>query len=313
VNKACASTWSTRRLAAGVACISLLACGRAERSDTRPASEHPPAAQAAFPTTVVDALGRSVTVSAAPKRIVSLLPSHTEVLFALGVGDRVVGVDEFSDYPPEAARLPKLGNLYESHLEALLAAKPDLVVTSDLAPAVPAMAGAGLVVWAQSPTTIASVCSVALTLGTLVGRTGVAHELCERITREVDAAAAAVHSVPRRRVYYELDATPYAVGPRSFVGELLAKAGGDNVIPAGLGEFPKVSPELVTAADPEVILGATLEDVTRRPGWERITAVRNKCVFTFTPEERAVIVRPGPRLAAGLTALASRLRPETAP
>jgi iron complex transport system substrate-binding protein len=114
-------------------------------------------------------------------------------------------------------------------------------------------------------------------------------------------------------VYYELDATPYAVGPRSFVGELLAKAGGDNVVPADLGEFPKVSPELVTAADPEVILGATLEDVARRPGWERITAVRNKRVFSFTPEERAVIVRPGPRLAAGLTALANRLRPGGAP
>ena len=298
--------------------LSVAACGRTD-GVALAASGPPPdpggaqSTEGSFPTSVVDGLGRTVTIAREPRRIVSLLPSHTEMLFALGAFDRVIGVDDFSDYPPEATKLPRLGDLYTVRTELLLSSKPDLVLASDFSPGVPTMAGAGLTVWAGSPRTVEDVCRVATTLGALIGRTAAARALCERVDRDILAVEQSARSATRKRVYYELDATPYAVGPRSFIGELLAKAGGDNVVPAELGDFPKVSPELIAAADPEVILGAPLEEIARRPGWEHLTAVQTKRVFALAPEERAVVVRPGPRLAEGLSVLVRKLHAEAAP
>jgi iron complex transport system substrate-binding protein len=280
---------------------------RADRSKGTREETRPDASAAPFPVTLRDDLGRKVTVAAEPRRIVALLPSHTETLFALGLGDRVVGVDDNSDYPSEARTLPKLGALYDPRIEEILALAPDLVLASEGGPAPDRLAGLGLTVWAGSATRLEDVYRVVETIGRLAGREPAASALAARMRADVHAVEERLGSLPRVRVYDELDPTPFTVGPGSFVGALLAKAGGDNIVPGGLGDFPRISPELVIARDPEVILGVTLDDASRRPGWSGITAVRKGACDVLTASEQSVVSRPGPRLADGLTVLARHL------
>jgi iron complex transport system substrate-binding protein len=150
-------------------------------------------------------------------------------------------------------------------------------------------------------------------LGRLVGRADAATALAARMRADVDAVEAAQRGAPRVRVYYELDPTPYAVGPGSFVGALLQRAGGDNVIPAALGDFPRISSEVVIAGDPEVMLGLSLDDAALRPGWSRLTAVQRRAVDKLTPLEESLVSRPGPRLGEGLAVLARHLHRGAAP
>jgi iron complex transport system substrate-binding protein len=266
----------------------------------------------AFPVHARDDLGREVVVAAEPRRIVALLPSHTETLFALGVGDRVVGVDDFSDDPPAAARLPKLGGV-DVHLEAVVALAPDLVLLSEARTATGALERAGLTAWAGSPRTFDDVFRVVDAIGALVGRKEEAARLDERIRRDVKSVEDAVRERPRVRVYYELDATPYSVGPSSFIGVMLAKAGGEDVVPATLGDFPIVSPELVVAADPAVIFVPSGDDLATRPAFRDLSAVKNARVFTLSKQEQDLIGRPGPRIAEGLRLLVRKLHPEVSP
>jgi iron complex transport system substrate-binding protein len=305
-----AKSLGVRKIAeiAAVCLAAVLACARPSHAGAGPA-----ASAAAYPVSLEDDLGRSVVVAREPRRIVSLLPSHTETLFALDRGNRIVGVDDFSDYPAEAARLPKLGGMYDARLESILRLSPDLVIGSEASPATPAMERLGLTMWAGSARTLEDVYRVIRTTGILVGRSVAAEVLAQRLRDDVAAEEHRARALPRVRVYYELDATPYAVGPGSFIGELLAKAGGINVVPDGIGEYPKVSPEVIAAADPEIVLGADLDTVRRRPGWSRTGAVRSRHAHVLTPEERALVVRPGPRLADGLRTLVRLIHPEDNP
>jgi iron complex transport system substrate-binding protein len=304
---------SLRWMLAFVSVFAVVAC----RADARGPSSRTgfvvEAGPGAYPVEVRDDLGRTVTLRAEPRRIVCLLPSHTETLFALGLGDRVVGVDDYSDDPAAASSLPKLGGLYDAHLEEIVSLDPDLVIASESSSAIGALAESGLAVWAGSARTFDDVFRVIGTIGQLVGRTNEARRMSEKIGDEARVLEQRLRSQPHARVYYELDPTPYTVGPSSFIGVMLAKAGGNNVIPAGLGDFPRVSAELVIAGDPEVILGASLEDVAARPGWARISAVRSGRVHALSSAESRLVARPGPRIADGIRALAHRLYPEVDP
>jgi iron complex transport system substrate-binding protein len=223
------------------------------------------------------------------------------------LGDRVVGVDDNSDYPADAKKLPKLGALYDPRVEQILALAPDLVLASEAGPAPERLAQLGLVVWAGSATRLDDVYRVVETVGQLVGKGSEAAALARRMRAEVEEVARGARALPRVRVYDELDPTPYTVGPGSFVGTLLDLAGGDNVIPAGLGDFPRISSELVIARDPEVMIGLSLTDALRRPGWSSITAVKRGAVETLTSAEQGLVSRPGPRLAEGLSVLVRHL------
>ena len=263
-----------------------------------------------FPVNDTDEVGRIVVVRSEPKRIIALLPSHTETLFALGVGDRLIGVDDYSNFPTSALRLPKLGGLYDVHLEALAMLRPDLVLGSDKSPATAALEQLGITVWSATAQRYDDVFDMIVRTGKLVGRRRQAEALVKQTQLDIERIEKALEGTARVSVYYELDPTPYAVGPKSFVGVLLSKAGGENVIPSTLGEFPKINPELIAAANPGVILGASLADISKRPGWSSLRAVRDGRVFSLTPEEREVVVRPGPRLASGVRVLAHILHPE---
>jgi iron complex transport system substrate-binding protein len=279
--------------------------GRAER-----AGGPPPTASGAA---VVDERGQLVRLAREPSRIVSLLPSHTETLFALGAGDRVVARDAFSDRPAAALARPVVAGPAGVNVEAVLALAPDLVVSAEYGEQAGALEDFGLTVWAGSAQSYDEAFPTIDAIGRLVGRAAEAAALNTRLRREIDEAAARVAGLPRVRVYYELDPTPYSVGPRSFVGVLIAKAGGETIVDPALGDFPRLAPEDILARDPEVILGATLDEVRQRPAWSRLAAVRSGRVGVLSADERAAVVRPGPGMAEGVRVLTRRLHPEAFP
>jgi len=284
-------------------------CKREPSSSHRDLPASQSEASPGFPVQVRDDLGRTVVVASRPRRILCLLPSATETVFALGAGDRIVGVDDFSDYPEAATQLPKLGGLFDTGIEQALALKPDLVFVSEHSAAVTALGRGGAAVWAGGAQKFEDVFRVIELTGALLGRVPEATALVGEMRRQIAATEAELQGLPLVSVYYELDPTPYTVGPSSFIGVLISKARGLNIVPEALGEFPRISPELVVSSNPSVIVGASLSDVRRRPGWDRIKAVRDEHVYTWSGAEAHLLSRPGPRLPEGLRALARKLHP----
>ena len=270
----------------------------------------PAALATTYPLTLKDDLGRSVTIPAEPRRIIALLPTHTETVFALGAGERLVGRDAYSDFPAEAARVPSVGDLFTPNLELILSLKPDLVLSSEYGTLTPALEKAGITVWAGGAQTFEDVFETISTIGTMLNREARAESINAGIRQDVRDIETVTRAVKKVSVYYEIDPTPYTVGPNSFVGSLLAKAGGLNIIPAALGDFPKINPEIVVAANPAVIVGTSREDAGRRPGWGGIPAVRNGRVHKLTKAQDDVVSRAGPRVAEGLRVLARILHPD---
>jgi len=267
---------------------------------------------AQFPRTLTDDLGRSITLKDAPQRIVTMLPSATETLCAMNACGRLVGVDNFSDFPEQVRRLPKMGGLINPNLEAIVALKPDLVIVSVYGKLHEGLERAGVASFAVRPETYQDIFRVTRLLGQVLGQEAQAERVIARIQQEVYAVESkAAKSTERPTVYYEIDPTPFTVGPDSFIGVLITKARGQNVIPKELGLFPKISPELVVQKNPEVIVlthpGAA--DLPRRAGWSNLAAIRNKRVCAFTGEQNNLLSRPGPRVAQGLQLLVNCFHP----
>ena len=269
-----------------------------------------------YPLVVTDDLGRTVTIPAEPQRIVVMLPSATETLCAVGACDRIVATDDYSNWPAEVADKPKAGGLYNPNVELIASFEPDLVITSKYGKLTEALDKLGLTTYAVNTQTFEDIFRTARNLGELVNREAEAEALVARINREVYALESqAAKAGDRPTVYYEIDATPYTVGPGSFIGTLIKKARGVNVIPAELGLFPKISPELVVEKDPAVIVlgdapyGVTAVKIAERPGWAALQAVRNGRVCELTKEQTDVVHRPGPRVAEGLRVLIDCFHP----
>jgi iron complex transport system substrate-binding protein len=267
-----------------------------------------PAAQAASAgdRVLVDDRGRSVAFAGAAQRVVSLSPALTETVCALGACKRLVGTDRYSNWPASVVALPKLGGLDDAQIERIVALRPDLVLAATSTRAVDRLESLGLRVLALEPRTLAETRSViervALALGPAVDGPGVWRDLSARI----DAAAARVPTKWRgRRVYFEVASEPYAAGEASFVGELLARLGLGNVVPAALGPFPRLSPEFVLRSQPDVVMAsrAALADMPGRPGWPGLRALQAgaSCGFAAAPYD--ALMRAGPRLAEAAEAL----------
>ena len=267
-------------------------------------------AHAAWPVTVVDDLGRDVTLSAAPLRIVSLVPSHTETVCALAACERLVGRDTWSDFPHEVRALPDVGSAFAPDLEAIVALRPDLVLVDEYSGAAEALAPLGLVVYAGTPQRLDEVLALIERFGRMLGAPTEAALLQGRLQGELDGVAAVVATRDGPTVFYEVDPSPYSVGPGGFIGTLIALAGGRNVVPADLGDFPLLDPEFVVSADPQVIVladapyGVDAASVAARPGWAGIAAVRDGRVVELSQEQSDVLSRPGPRMGEALQLLA---------
>ena len=271
------------------------------------------AAATTYPLTLTDDLGRKVILQAEPRRVVSVLPSTTETLCALGLCERLVGVDDYSDFPASVSKLPKVGGLYNPNIEAMVALKPDLVVVSKYGKLAESLAAAGITVLAVNPETYDEVFSKTLVLGRVMNREAQAKTLVIQMRRDIARIEILTKNAVRKpTAYYEVDPTPYTVGPNSFIGVLLGKAGAVNIIPASLGDFPKISPELVVQQNPQLILGVDLATAKARPGWANIAAVKSGRVTAIVPGSALdnLLTRPGPRLPLALAALAKIVHPE---
>lgn len=270
---------------------------------------------ATFPLTVTDHADREVVLRALPERIVSIAPSTTEILFALGLGDRVVAVDDYSDFPPAAAAKPRLGGMIDPELEPLVATTPDLVLATGIQAetVVPALEGLGIPVAVVDPGSVDEVFAGIALVGRVTGAEAAAAELSCEMRLRVDEVAARVAGAPRPRVFFEISPDLYTAGPGSYIDDLIDRAGGSNVAADAGGEYPQLGLEALVAADPEVVLladeeaGVTAEQVGARPGWGAITAVVDGRVVALDPD---LTNRPGPRVVDGLEAIARALHPD---
>ena len=271
--------------------------------------------------TLTDGLGRSVVLNEAAQRGISLAPSNTEILFAIGAGDQVVGRDTLSDYPETAKNVKDIGSMFEAmNTELIVSLKPDLVIAAEVntPEQVKALEDLGLTVYyLKNPTTLEEMYTNLEIVAQLTGHETDAAALIESLKARVAAVDEKIAPLSSRiSVFYELDATdpakPYTAGKGTFITLLIDRAGGLNIA-SDIEGYPQLSLEQVVAADPDFIIlgdaayGVTPEVVSARPGWENLSAVKSGQVLPFDDN---LLSRPGPRLVDGLEALAKLLRPE---
>ena len=262
---------------------------------------------AAAPVAVRDDRGVEVVLAAAPQRVVSLLPSLTESVCAIGACDRLVGTDRFSNWPASVAALPKLGGLDDLPVERIAALKPDVVLVSSSARIIGRLEALGFKVVVLETRNRADTRNTLMLLARLFERPGAGDAVWARIERDIAAAAARVPpGVRGQRVYFEIDSTPYAAGPESFVGEMLGRLGMGNILAPENGTFPKVNPEFVVRAQPDVVMASAqnLQEMPLRPGWTSLRALARGKACGFELAQFDLLTRPGPRMgeAAGVLA-----------
>ena len=279
----------------------------------------PVAVPASEPRVVTDSRGQEVAVPAEVKRIISLAPSNTEILFALGLGDKVVGVTNFCDYPEEAKAIEKVGDAFNMNVEKIVSLSPDLVVAiGGMTEVMAKLEELGIAVLVLQPTDLESIYQTIELVGQAAGAQDAAQALVAAMRERVEAITAKVAGLEERpKVFYELDATdpakPYTPGPGTWHDQFIRLAGGVNI--AGEVEMPWVqfSTEEIIVQDPAIIVlgdanyGVSAADVAQRAGWEVIAAVRNGAVY---PIDDNLISRPGPRVVEGIEALAQIIHPE---
>jgi iron complex transport system substrate-binding protein len=309
----------TRRVVLLIAVLFLISCGGtptalAPGSPTASAK----ASAGAFPASVTDFQNRSVSISKRPERIVSIGPSNTEFLFALGAGDRVVGTDDFSDEPAAAMTKEHVGGVKVS-LEKVVSLKPDLIVTVKFSDGtIEALSQGTAAVLVVDPQNAADVARTATMLGQAIGANGA--KLAADIQAQIDAVKAKTATAAKPKVFHEIDASDltkmYTVGPGSFIDDLIKLAGGTNIAAAAKTQYPTISAEEVVRADPEVVVladasfGTTAEQVAGRPGWSALSAVKNKRVYAVAPAFDNLFNRPGPRLGQAAEEYAKLVHPE---
>lgn len=268
------------------------------------------AAGAAAAEQVTDDRGRTLTLPAPPQRIVSLLPSLTETVCELRACARLVATDRHSNWPEAAQALPKVGGLEDAQIERIVALRPDLVLTAVSSRAIDRLEALGLPVLALEPRNQAETLRVIVRLARALGDAAAGTALVAGIEARIAAAAARMPPAWRgRSVYFEVAANPYAASESSFVGELLARLGLVNVVPAAMGPFPQLNPEFVLRAQPALVMAsaAAVAEMPGRPGWRSLQALQQRqfCAFATGPFD--TLVRPGPRLGDAADAIADCL------
>jgi iron complex transport system substrate-binding protein len=286
-----------------------------------PATEAPTASPVAETLTFTDGLGREVTLNGHAQQIVSLAPSNTEILFAIGAGDQVIGRDQLSDFPAEAEKVTDIGPAFqELNTELIVSLKPDLVLAAEIntPEQVKQLEDLGLTVYyLKNPHSLEEMYGNLEIVAQLTGHEEETATLIESLKQRVavvDEKIAPISSRPS--VFYELDGTdpakPFTAGKDTFITLLIERAGGQNIA-ADLEGYPQLSLEQVVSADPAFIIlgdaryGVSPESIAQRPGWENLSAVKNGQVVPFNDD---LVSRPGPRLVDALEELAKLLHPE---
>lgn len=269
-----------------------------------------PVVDAAKTIEVRDDRGVVLRLAAPPRRVVSLLPSLTETVCALGACARLVGVDRYTDWPPEVRALPRLGGLDDTPIEGVVALRPDVVLMARSGRAVERLEALGVRVLVFESDRHADVARSLHAVAALVGTPDRGAAAWAAIQARIDAAAARVPPPWRgQRVYFELGGGPWAAGEASFIGETLSRLGLAHAVPRALGAFPQLNPEFVLRAQPGLVMGAQ-DDVAamaRRPGWSGLRALAAGRVCGFARADYDLVTRPGPRLGEAAERIADCL------
>jgi iron complex transport system substrate-binding protein len=293
-----------------------------------PVSTNLPATEAvaAAPTALAeikltDDFSRPIVLNGTAQRIVSMAPSITEILFAVGAGNQVVGRDQFSDYPAETSKVTDIGSTYEAlNTELIVSLKPDLILATEInsPEQVKTLEDLGLTVYyLKNPTTIEKMYGDMELIAQMTGHKSEATAAIESLKKRVAAVDEKIMPLNSRiSVFYEVDGTdpakPFTAGKGTFITSLIERAGGYNIA-ADIDGYPQLSLEQVVAADPAFIIlgdakwGVTPESIAKRAGWGNLSAVESGQVVPFNDD---LISRPGPRMVDGLEAMAKLLRPE---
>ena len=275
-----------------------------------------------FPLALTDNLGREVTLPTLPERVVSLAPSNTEILFAVGAGDQVIGVTQYCNYPPEAQDREQIGGFSAKTIsvEKIVALEPDLVLAAGEIhqPVIEALDQLNVPVYALDPNTLDEVYASIELMGYLTGHEAKANQVVAEMKDRVASVTERVATVPkedRLHVYWEVfDEPRMTAGPSTFTGQLIELAGGVNIFADVSEAYPQISDEEVIGRNPAVIMGPetmgdklTIETVAQRPGWDQIDGVQNKRIYLFDGD---MVARSGPRLALVLENMAEALYPD---
>lgn len=314
--------------------LALSACGAAPTASvptaTSPAAPTvaPSAEATAAPTAeataleISDDMGHTVSLPATPRRIVSLAPSVTEMLFAIGAGPQVVGVTKYCNYPPEADALPEVGGFSADTIsvETIVGLSPDLVIAGAVSqtPIAEALTKVGIPTIVIDPSSFEDVYATIEKLGYLSGNADQAGGVVTEMRQRVEKVVATVADIPaeeRPAVFYEVFDEPLmSAGPNTFVGQMIDLAGASNIFADMTEDYPQVSAEAIVERNPSIIVGPnshgdklTPELVAARPGWAEIKAVKDGKIYLLDGD---MVSRPGPRLADSLEALAKALYPE---
>lgn len=272
------------------------------------------------PGTITDDAGREIHLDSAPTRIVSHVPSITETLFALGLGDNLVADSEYCDYPQAAKTKPKIGGYFTPNIEEIVALNPDLVLTDGYVPElISKLDSLGIPIAVVDPKDINSLLTDIELLGNITGNQKEATELTNDMKKRIYAVVNAVGNASRPSVFYVFDATdttkPWTAGPGSFVDALISLAGGENVAASASDPWIQFNMEELVNSNPDIILvdshmGTAVispEELRGLPGWQDMTAVKENRIYTIDGD---LVNRSGPRIVEGLEEMAKILHPD---
>ena len=256
----------------------------------------------AYAVSVVDDRDITIEVKRAPMRIVTLLPSLAESVCALNACERLVGTDNFADWPAQVKALPKLGGLYDASVEAIVRLKPDLVLAGKSTRIVQRLESLGIQVIALEPKNLSDVersLRVIAQALHLPNADEQAKAVWSSAMQSLELAAKSLPSaVLGNTIYFEASTGGYAAGESSFMGGVISKLGLRNIIDKSMGAFPQVNPEFVVRANPHWIVLAEpmAQSLAQRPGWRDMAAVKSNRLCKLTMAQGNVLVRPGPRI-----------------
>jgi len=300
--------------------ISLLCTGCMDKGDGHPG----PTAGSQYPLTVEDDLGRSVTIPGEPRRIVSLAPSNTEILFALDLGDKVVGVTDYCDYPAEAKNKETVGDFYGPSVEKTLALNPDVIFATGgvQAEVVQQLESLGQLVVALDPKDMEDVLAAVELAGKVTNSSEQAAELAGNMKQRMEKVRQKLEYLPDGErvdtfvlIWIE-ESRVFSAGPDTFVSSIVSMAGGSNAADDSKVEYPQYSIEKLMEKDPEVLISTAHgypepEDVKKVLGLDDLAAVKNNRVFII--EDSDLLTLPGPRIVDGLELVAHFLHPDLFP
>lgn len=272
------------------------------------------------PETYTDDMGRAVTIDEVPQRIVSHVPSITEILFALGLDEKVVGVSDYCDYPPEAKAKPSVGNYFDPSIEKIIELDPDLVLTDGQSEGIlKELDGLGTAYLVIDPKNIDHILRDIELLGKILGAEERARKVTGDMQNKIADIVNQVKDARHPRVFYVFDAAdltqPWTAGPGSFADSLITMAGGENIAASAQDAWVQFSIEEVVSADPEIIIidaamgTASIEPakLKENPVWGEITAVKQDRIFIADGD---LVNRSGPRIIQGLEEMAKFIHPE---